>query len=125
MLRLPAVFGEHMVLQRGKPIVVFGEADGPVEVEIGGKRAGAACENGRFRAWLPPMEAGGPYTMTVRRGAEMVTRGDVRIGEVWLCGGQSNMEFRLQDERHFEAANCKSDVRVRFYEVPQLSLIHI
>lgn len=123
MLRLPAVFGEHMVLQRGKPIVVFGEADGPVEVEIGGKRAGAACENGRFRAWLPPMEAGGPYTMTVRRGAEMVTCGDVRIGEVWLCGGQSNMEFRLQDERHFEAANCKSDVRVRFYEVPQAATV--
>lgn len=123
MLRLAAVFGEHMVLQRGKPVAVWGEADGPVEVCLAGHRARADCERGRFLAHLPPMEAGGPYDMTVRRGGETVRLGDVRVGEVWLCGGQSNMEFRLRDERHADEANRLREPRVRFYEVPHAATV--
>ncbi len=123
MLRLSAVFGEHMVLQRGKSIAVFGEADGPVEVNLAGNRAAARDEGGRFIARLSPMEAGGPYVLTARCGEETVSLGDVMVGEVWLCGGQSNMEFRLKDEMHFEAANGLEDARVRFYETPQAATI--
>ena len=101
MLRLAAVFGEHMVLQAGKPIAVFGEADGPVEITIAQHSVTAACEDGRFLARLPALPASGPHTLTARCGQECVVLGDVMIGEVWLCGGQSNMEFRLRDERHF------------------------
>lgn len=123
MLRLAAVFGEHMVLQRGKPIAVFGEADGPVEAELAGYLAAADCRNGRFLVRLPAMEAGGPYALTVRCGQERVTLGDVMVGEVWLCGGQSNMEFRLRDERHYAEADAMRERRVRFYEVPQAATV--
>ena len=119
MLRLAAVFGEHMVLQAGKPIAVFGEADGPVEITIAQHSVTAACEDGWFLARLPALPASGPHTLTARCGQECVVLGDVMIGEVWLCGGQSNMEFRLRDERHFSEANAMQDSRVRFYEVPQ------
>ena len=123
MLRLAAVFGEHMVLQAGKPIAVFGEADGPVEITIAQHSVTAACEDGRFLARLPALPASGPHTLTARCGQECVVLGDVMIGEVWLCGGQSNMEFRLRDERHFSEANAMQDSRVRFYEVPQAATV--
>lgn len=123
MLRLAAVFGEHMVLQRGKPIAVFGEADGPVEITLAQHSVTAACEGGRFLAHLPPITAGGPYTLTARCGEESVALGDVMVGEVWLCGGQSNMEFRLRDERHCDEADAMRDSRVRFYEVPQAATV--
>ena len=123
MLRLAAVFGEHMVLQQGKPIAVFGEADGPVDITLAQRSVTAACEGGRFLAHLPAMAAGGPYTLTVRCGGESVTFGDVMVGEVWLCGGQSNMEFRLRDEKHFDEADAMRDSRVRFYEVPQAATV--
>ncbi|MGN0995266.1 MAG: sialate O-acetylesterase, partial [Candidatus Ventricola sp.] len=119
MLRLAAVFSRHMVLQQGKPIAVFGEADGPVDITLAQHRVTAACEDGRFLARLPSLPAGGPHTLTVRCGAQRVALGDVMVGEVWLCGGQSNMEFRLRDEQHFDEANAMQDSRVRFYEVPQ------
>ncbi|MGN1021838.1 MAG: sialate O-acetylesterase [Aristaeellaceae bacterium] len=119
MLRLAAVFGAHMVLQQGKPIAVFGEADGPVEVELAGIRAAADSREGRFLVRLPSMAAGGPHTLTVRCGQEAVTLADVMLGEVWLCGGQSNMEYRLRDEQGFSRANTLRDSRVRFYETPQ------
>lgn len=119
MLRLANVFGAHMVLQRDKEIAVFGEADGEVRVTLGESSACAKPRNGRFIAKLPPMKAGGPYTMTVTCGGETAAIEDVMIGEVWLCGGQSNMEFRLRDDQDFAEADELSDPRVRFYEQPQ------
>lgn len=119
MLHLANVFGAHMVLQQGKDIAIFGEADGEVTVALGGHSATAQASGGRFLAKLPPMRAGGPHTLTVRCGGETATIEDVMIGEVWLCGGQSNMEFRLRDEQHFAEANALTDARIRFYEQPQ------
>ena len=123
MLRLAAVFGEHMVLQQGKPIAVFGEADGPVVITLAQHSVTAACEDGRFLARLPALAAGGPYTLTARCGHESVALDDVMVGEVWLCGGQSNMEFRLRDERYYAEADAMQDSRVRFYEMPQAATV--
>ena len=75
MLRLAAVFGAHMVLQQGKPIAVFGEAEGPVEAAPGPVRAAADRQGGHFLVHLPPMEAGGPYTLTLRCGQETLALG--------------------------------------------------
>ena len=61
MLRLAAVFGERMVLQSGKPIAVFGEADGPVDIALAGRSVTAACGGGRFLARLPALPVGGPH----------------------------------------------------------------
>ena len=118
MLNVAAVFSDHMVLQRERPVAVFGEADGPVRVSLAGHEVEAMPEGGRFCATLPPMPAGGPYALRVACGAEQRAFEDVMVGEVWLCGGQSNMEFRLQDEKDGPAeVAAGEDALLRFYTV--------
>jgi sialate O-acetylesterase len=96
-IRLPHVFGDHMVLQRGKPIVIWGWANPgeTVTVQLGSESKRAhANERGEWKVELPAMTAGGPFTLTVS-GSSVVTINDVLVGEVWLCSGQSNMEFGM------------------------------
>ena len=94
-VRLPKVFSSHMVLQQDKPLVVWGWAqpNEKVTVEISGaSQQVQANERGGWKAALPAMKAGGPYTLTVS-GSSKAQFEDVMIGEVWLCSGQSNMEM--------------------------------
>jgi sialate O-acetylesterase len=96
-VRLANVFGEHMVLQRDRPLRVWGEATPgqTLSVELGGHQASARVgADGHWRAQLAPLPAGGPYELRVR-GDQTVELHDVLIGDVWLLGGQSNMEFTL------------------------------
>ena len=120
MLKPAAVFSDHMVLQRERPVAVFGEADGPVTATLGEVRAEARPAQGRFKVTLPPIPAGGPFELTLACGGETVTFTDVMIGEVWLCGGQSNMEFILRNglDGAAEAASA-SDGLLRFYTVSE------
>ncbi|MCB1132591.1 MAG: hypothetical protein KDN05_15805 [Verrucomicrobiae bacterium] len=94
-IRLPKIFGSHMVLQQGKPITVWGWAD-PGEtatVQIGSaKQSTQANDKGEWKLSLPAMKAGGPYTLKAS-GKNEVVLDDVMVGEVWLCSGQSNMEM--------------------------------
>jgi len=93
-LRLPAVFSDHMVLQRDRPIPIWGWTDPGrrVEVALGGVRAEVhATRDGRWQAVLPAQVAGGPHTVTVT-GDDTITLRDVMVGEVWVASGQSNME---------------------------------
>ena len=120
MLRAAAVFSDHMVLQRERPVVVFGEADAPVTATLDVVRAEAVPAGGRFRLTLPPMPAGGPYELALVSGSERVVFRDVMVGEVWLCGGQSNMEFMLQNGKGGAAeAAVAEDGMLRFYTVNQ------
>lgn len=93
---LSGVFGDSMVLQQEHPIRIFGTADPgeAITVELGGKTAsGKADADGNFRVELPAMKADGTsHTLTVK-GNNTVTVKDVLLGEVWLCSGQSNMEW--------------------------------
>jgi len=95
--RLPKVFGGHMVVQREKPLVVWGWA-APGEkltVEFGSEKISVqANEHGEWKGTLPAMKAGGPYVMTVT-GSGMVRVEDVLVGEIWLASGQSNMEMGI------------------------------
>jgi sialate O-acetylesterase len=94
-VRLPGVFGNHMVLQRQKPLPVWGwgNAGETVTVRLGSaSRSAQASDQGEWKVELPAMPAGGPYTLSVT-GSSKVEFQDVLIGEVWLCSGQSNMEF--------------------------------
>lgn len=96
-IRLPHVFGSHMVLQRDKPLIIWGwgTQGETVTVQLGAvSRTTQANDRGEWEVTLPAMEAGGPYTLTVS-GSSTVECQDVMIGEVWLCSGQSNMEFGL------------------------------
>lgn len=94
-VQLPKVFGSHMVLQQEKPIVIWGWAqpDETVTVEIATEKTTVqANDHGEWKAVLPAMKAGGPYTLVVTA-SNTVKFEDVMVGEVWLCSGQSNMEM--------------------------------
>lgn len=96
-VRMPKVFGSHMVLQQQVPLVFWGWS-GPGEVvtiQLGEGRAEArANDKGEWKATLPAMKAGGPYTVTVK-GSSTIQFEDVLVGEVWLASGQSNMEMGI------------------------------
>ena len=94
---LPKVMGSHMVLQRDKPLHVWGSgaASEAVTVELhGGHATTTVDELGRWSVYLPAQPAGGPYTLTVR-GANTITLEDVMLGDLWFASGQSNMEMPL------------------------------
>lgn len=96
-VRLSNVFGEHMVLQRDRPLNLWGEATPgqTLSVEFAGRKASTRVRaDGRWRVRLAPLQAGGPYRLSVK-GDQTVELHDVLIGDVWLLGGQSNMEFPL------------------------------
>lgn len=96
-IKLPALVGDHMVLQRGKPINIWGKAspNEKIAVSFANKKYIATTNSkGSWRIKLPSMKAGGPYTMKLQ-GNNLITVKDILIGDVWICSGQSNMEFPL------------------------------
>ncbi len=117
---LPAVFSDHMVLQRDKPVPVrgFAKPHERVQVSIAGATATAVADGaGRFVAALPALPAGGPHDLVVR-GSNTVTVSDVLIGEVWLCSGQSNMAMTVAGCRDAEAEKAAADFpRIRMFTV--------
>lgn len=98
-LSVASVFGSSMVLQRDMAAPVWGKADPnqQVTVQIDGQTHEVQADrDGKWRTHLDPMAAGGPFTMTVEAGDETLTLEDVLVGEVWVCSGQSNMEWPVQ-----------------------------
>src|SRR5687768_12851224 len=91
-----SLFCDHAVLQQGAPIPVWGTADDgeKVTVTLAGQTASTVARDGKWSVRLAPLPAGGPHVLTVI-GRNRVEITDVLIGEVWVCGGQSNMERQL------------------------------
>lgn len=91
-----SLFSDHMVLQRGVAVPVWGTAeDGErITVSFNGQLQTTTAKEGKWMVQLKKMEAGGPYVLTIQ-GNNMVEITDVLVGEVWLCSGQSNMERQL------------------------------
>jgi sialate O-acetylesterase len=110
-VRLPACFGDGMVLQRDQPIPVWGwDAPGQkVTVRLDAAAAEATADaNGLWRLQLPARGAGGPYAMEVV-GSSARKFGDVLVGEVWLCSGQSNMEWTVRMSSYAEQEIAAAD----------------
>ena len=102
MLKVAAVFSNDMVLQRDKNVCIWGESDcDKVSVSVNelGICVDAVCENGSWKATLPPMKAQNSVTVVVKAGNEQKTFTNVAVGEVWLCGGQSNMELEIRNAK--------------------------
>lgn len=160
MLKVPAVFSDHCVLQREKNVTLWGEStDALVTVSLLGQDGKVLVEataavgaDGKWQCEFPAREAGGPYELRVSSGEEMRTYADVYVGEVWLAGGQSNMEFPLEKalgaaellkEAHAayvvgqkkdaaaatnspsEGASNQTDAisQIRFYQTPRVSYL--
>lgn len=122
-VKLPAIFGSHMVLQRDQKDRVWGQAEPGEEVTVriaGQTRTAKAGPVGYWSVELDPMPAGGPHEMTVA-GRNTVTFEDVLVGEVWLCSGQSNMqwEVRQANDPDLEIPTANHPT-IRLISVPQV-----
>ncbi len=98
-LSMSPLYTDNMVLQHGRELKIQGRADAGEKVIL--KIAGQKCKTladsgGHWQVTLAPLEAGGPYTLAVETKSRKLTFRNVLAGEVWLCSGQSNMEFRLK-----------------------------
>lgn len=101
---LPKIFSNHMVLQREQPIPVWGKAapNEKVQISLAGESVSIkADKNGKWKTFLPAMQAGGPYTLTIN-GSNEIKFDNVLIGDVWICSGQSNMEWRIRQTQYEE-----------------------
>jgi sialate O-acetylesterase len=115
------LFSDNAVLQRGVPVPVWGSADKgeSVTVKIQDQSVSTVAKNGRWSVRLRPLKAGGPFTMTLS-GKNTVTLTNVLVGEVWLCSGQSNMEFPLGRAANArEAVADARDPQLRLFTVPR------
>lgn len=119
---LPRIFSNHMVLQQEIPVPLWGWATKgeKIQVSFNGQTLSARADNnGRWKVTLAPMKAGGPFEMTIR-GKNTLTLHDILIGEVWICSGQSNMEFPLSQVK--DGANEVASAnypRIRLFTVPK------
>jgi len=93
-----ALFGDNAVLQQGRRVPVWGSAEEgeKVTVSFGEQKAEIVTKDGKWMVWLDPMKANSnPQTMTIAGANNTVTLSNVLVGEVWVCSGQSNMEWKL------------------------------
>lgn len=129
MLKLASIFTDHMVLQREKPIAVWGCSDkDEVTIRLYSESdninevISASTKKQKFMTWLSPQKASGPYALEVTDGTDKVVFCDVMIGEVWLAGGQSNMEFELHNcNGGADEVNNVTPGKVRYYYTPKIA----
>lgn len=122
-VKLPAIFGSHMVLQQGQKDRVWGWASPgeAVTVTIATQsKSTKADQDGKWLVTLDPMMVGGPHTLVVK-GKNTVTFDDVLIGEVWLCSGQSNMQWAVESTYDAELeTRTANNPKIRLITVPQV-----
>src|SRR5579872_7319109 len=99
------MFSDHMVLQRDMkdPIWGWSTPGSEITVTIAGRTEKTTTgADGKWQTKIGPIRAGGPYTLTVA-GPQTVTFNDILGGDVWICSGQSNMEFGLGNIKNPQA----------------------
>jgi sialate O-acetylesterase len=119
---LPTLISDHMVLQQGREIHIWGKADAgeTVTVRLAGHAATTTADAGRhWSVRLPALSAGGPFILTVQ-GNKKIEIKDVMIGEVWIASGQSNMTFSLDGAEGAATEVPKADYpQIRLFTVPR------
>jgi sialate O-acetylesterase len=119
-ISLPSIFSDHAVIQRDANIPVWGKAEpgGIVRVEFANKRRTTTVgEDGKWMVHLPSRKAGGPYEMRVT-GLDTISIKDLLVGEVWLCSGQSNMEWQVRNSMNAQQETESADFpEIRMFTV--------
>lgn len=122
---LPSVIADHMVIQRNKPVHLWGSA-GPgeaVTVQFRGEQAATTADTlGRWSVYLSPGSAGGPFSLIIQ-GKNTITFNDVLVGDIWIASGQSNMEFPMAQQDGFGGPNNAAQ-EVAAANYPRLRLFH-
>lgn len=121
-VRMPLIFADEMVLQRNKPIPVWGWADANEKIEVHFKQQTktiTADATGKWMVKLDAEKAGGPFVLSIK-GKNQILLKDVLVGEVWICSGQSNMEFQMYKLPDFETQKAQANnVMIRQFLVAQ------
>ena len=126
-VKTPKIFADGMVLQRNQQVPVWGWADKGEKVTVdfnGQQKKTITAKNGRWKVVLEPMKAGGPFEMIIQ-GKNTMTFQNVLIGEVWICSGQSNMEWPLSRTKDstYEINNANYP-QIRLFSVPHTVNYH-
>ena len=120
-VRLPALFSDNVVLQQGGEAPVWGWADEGEEVKVTfrGKTVKARAKDGKWKVELIRLKAGGPDNLVVE-GKNRIELKNVLVGEVWICSGQSNMEWPMKSAFERDAAiAASSNPQLRLFLVPK------
>jgi len=125
-LRLPNIFGPKMVLQQGKPVHIWGWAKAGAEVKAqfaGQSKSAKADGEGQWLLLLDKLEMSFKgRELVVTSGTEKITLTDILVGEVWVCGGQSNMEWSLRSSRDSDLEVASADSpHIRFIRLPHIA----
>ncbi len=120
-VKLARLFSDHVVLQRQKPIPVWGWAKPGEKIKVilaNQTQNTKADPTGKWMVKFTPLEAGGPYTLTVTAKSGNANVSDILIGEVWLCSGQSNMEWSVAQANNFTEEKKNADFpQIRHFKV--------
>lgn len=121
---LPNIFGSHMVLQRDQANRVWGKAapNESVTVTIGDQsHSTQAAADGKWQVTLAALPVGGPHTLTVKGATNTLTLEDVLVGEVWICAGQSNMQWSIDVSRDADLERAAARFpKIRIVTVPNV-----
>ena len=117
---LPSLLADHMVVQRGFPVHVWGKATEHENVSVtfrGETQSTTADDLGRWSLYLSPGEAGGPFQMVIKA-SNTIHLNDILVGDVWVASGQSNMEFPMK-----ELANPDAEIAAAQY--PKIRIFRV
>jgi sialate O-acetylesterase len=126
-LTVAKIYSDHAILQRDVEVPVWGTAapESIIKIELKGEASAISLsvstgKNGRWKTKLPKLPASGPYSLTINDGLDTTRFSDLMIGDVWLCSGQSNMEWPVSQSNNAEAeiANA-NDTKIRHFKVPR------
>lgn len=122
-VKLPNIFGSHMVLQQGQKNKIWGvaEAGEVVNVAINGqKQTATAAQDGTWHVMIDPVPVGGPYELTVKAKNE-IKFSDVLVGEVWICSGQSNMQWSVNSSNDSDLEKLTANFpKIRMINFPNV-----
>jgi len=125
-LRLHGLFSDNMVLQQGTTVPVWGWADDAevVTVQFRSQKVSAKARDGKWSVQLWRLKAGGPDVLTVGAKTKTIQFTNVLVGEVWVCSGQSNMEWPLSKAYQPEAdIAAATNLNIRLFTVPKLKAV--
>jgi len=122
-IKLPKLISDGMILQRDKPLKIWGWANPGEKVTVNfikKKYNSVTGSDGKWQVILKPIPAGGPYNMTIS-GINKLEIADILLGDVWLCSGQSNMEMGMGDvsEKYEKEISQNQNTQIRQFLIPK------
>ncbi|MEP7259005.1 MAG: sialate O-acetylesterase, partial [Flavitalea sp.] len=116
-IRLPVIFQDNMVLQRGKPCAIWGWSSPKEKINLlfrNTSYTALADKNGKWSISLPAQEAGGPFDIQLSGKNKLMLK-NILFGDVWICGGQSNMQFHINEMGPKHPKDLKTTSQIRIF----------